>query len=98
MITSKILQIAKFNEFPVKEYHFINLILPHKAYHGVEHQKSTVISLGPSYDVFGELYKELLGVSSHELYHTWNVKAIRPIEMYPYNFTKENYSKLGYQG
>ena len=90
------LQINKFNEFPVKEYHFINLILPHKAYHGVEHQKSTVISLGPSYDVFGELYKELLGVSSHELYHTWNVKAIRPIEMYPYNFTKENYSRLGY--
>jgi len=89
-------QIKKFTEFPVKEYHFINLILPYKAYHGVEHQKSTVISLGPSYDVFGELYKELLGVSSHELYHTWNVKAIRPIEMYPYNFTKENYSKLGY--
>lgn len=90
------LQIKKFTEFPVKEYHFINLILPYKAYHGVEHQKSTVIALGPSYDVFGELYKELLGVSSHELYHTWNVKAIRPIEMYPYNFTKENYSKLGY--
>lgn len=89
-------QISKFTEFPVKEYHFINLILPYKAYHGVEHQKSTVISLGPSYDVFGDLYKELLGVSSHELYHTWNVKAIRPIEMYPYNFTKENYSKLGY--
>lgn len=89
-------QIKKFTEFPVKEYHFINLILPYKSYHGVEHQKSTVISLGPSYDVFGELYKELLGVSSHELYHTWNVKAIRPIEMFPYNFTKENYSKLGY--
>ena len=89
-------QIKKFTEFPVKEYHFLNQILPYRAYHGVEHQKSTVISLGPSYDVFGELYKELLGVSSHELYHTWNVKAIRPIEMYPYDFTKENYSKLGY--
>jgi predicted metalloprotease with PDZ domain len=89
-------QIEKFNEFPVKEYHFLNQILPYKAYHGVEHQKSTVISLGPSYAVFDELYAELLGVSSHELYHTWNVKAIRPIEMFPYDFTKENYSKLGY--
>ncbi len=89
-------QIARFTEFPTKEYHFLNHILPYKAYHGVEHSKSTVISLGPSYDVFGKLYKELLGVSSHELYHTWNVKAIRPIEMYPYDFTKENYSKLGY--
>ena len=89
-------QITKFAEFPVKEYHFLNQILPYRAYHGVEHEKSTVISLGPSYEVFGDLYKELLGVSSHELYHTWNVKAIRPIEMYPYDFTKENYSKLGY--
>lgn len=89
-------QIKKFVEFPTKEYHFINLVLPYKAYHGVEHSKSTVISLGPSYEVFNELYTELLGVSSHELYHTWNVKAIRPIEMYPYDFTKENYSKLGY--
>lgn len=89
-------QIEKFNEFPCSDYHFLIHILPYKAYHGVEHCKSTVISLGPSYEVFKSLYKELLGVSSHELYHTWNVKAIRPIEMYPYDFTKENYSKLGY--
>ena len=36
-------------------------------------------------------YEDLLGVCSHELYHTWNIKAIRPIEMLPYDFTKENY-------
>jgi predicted metalloprotease with PDZ domain len=42
------------------------------------------------------LYKELLGVSSHELYHTWNVKALRPAAMWPYDFKKENYSELGY--
>ena len=89
-------QINSFTEFPVEEYHFLFQIVPYKAYHGVEHQKSTVIYLGPSYDVFNENYKELLGVSSHELYHTWNVKAIRPVEMYPYDFTKENYSALGY--
>lgn len=89
-------QIEKFREFPTSEYHFLIQILPVKAYHGVEHCKSTVITLGPSYDVFGSLYKELLGVSSHELYHTWNVKNIRPIEMFPYDFSRENYSSLGY--
>jgi len=89
-------QIEKFMEFPVPHYHFLFHILPYKAYHGVEHQRSTVITLGPSYDVFGELYRELLGVSSHELYHTWNVKAIRPIEMFPYDYQQENFSKLGY--
>ncbi len=89
-------QIEKFTEFPVKEYHFLFQIVPYHAYHGVEHCSSTVILLGPTYDVFGKLYKELLGVSSHELYHSWNVKAIRPIEMFPYNFKLENFSELGY--
>jgi predicted metalloprotease with PDZ domain len=89
-------QMEKFIEFPVSEYHFIFQILPYKAYHGVEHQKSTVIALGPTYDLFDTLYTELLGVSSHELYHTWNVKAIRPIELFPYNYQAENFSKLGY--
>jgi predicted metalloprotease with PDZ domain len=89
-------QIGKFMEFPVPEYHFIIQVLPYKAYHGVEHKRSTVIALGPLYDVFGGLYNELLGVSSHELYHTWNVKSIRPIEMFPYRYKQENYSPLGY--
>lgn len=89
-------QLSKFMEFPVPEYHFLIQILPYKGYHGVEHQRSTVITLGPSYDVFGTLYNELLGVSSHELYHTWNVKSIRPIDMFPYNYKQENYSRLGY--
>lgn len=89
-------QIEKFGSFPVLEYHFLNQIVPHKAYHGVEHATSTVILLGPSYSVFNESYIDLLGVSSHELYHTWNVKSIRPIEMFPYDFSKENYSELGF--
>ena len=57
---------------------------------------TTVITLGPSHQVFKDLYKELLGVSSHELYHVWNVKSIRPTDMLPYNFSHENYSELGY--
>jgi len=89
-------QIEKFDGFPVNEYHFFNQITTYPSYHGVEHQKSTVIQLGPSYKVFEKSYVDFLGVSSHELYHTWNVKAIRPQEMFPYDFTKENYSRLGY--
>jgi predicted metalloprotease with PDZ domain len=89
-------QIERFISFPTDEYHFLIQILPYKTYHGVEHSKSTVITLGPSYAVFEESYKELLGVSSHELYHTWNVKSIRPSEMVPYDFKKENYTELGY--
>ena len=92
--TSK--QIEDFGEFPSQEFHFLFHTPPFKAYHGVEHLNSTVIALGPTYDVFKGLYSELLGVSSHELYHVWNVKSIRPSEMRPYDFRNENYSKLGY--
>ena len=89
-------QLEDFTHFPAKEFHFLIHSLPYLAYHGVEHLKSTIITLGPSYDIFGALYSELLGVSSHELYHVWNVKSIRPIDMFPYEFDKENYSRLGY--
>ena len=89
-------QIQQFGGFPTNHYHFITIIHPHKAYHGVEHATSTVIVLGPSYEIMNERYVDLLGVSSHELYHAWNIKSIRPAEMNPYDYTKENYSKLGY--
>ena len=90
-------QLKDFTAFPVVEYHFINLILPYKVYHGVEHTASTVISLGPGAELMGDkMYASLLGVSSHELYHTWNVKQIRPKALLPYDYTKENYSRMGY--
>ncbi len=90
-------QLKFWGDFPFDEYHFLLLVLPHKFYHGVEHQKSTVIVLGPGYHLNeGKTYEDLLGVCSHELFHAWNVKCIRPVEMLPYDFTKENYARTGY--
>ena len=90
-------QLELFGSFPFDEYHFLIHVRTEKSYHGVEHLASTVITLGPSYDLLKEaMYPELLGISSHELFHAWNIKAIRPAEMLPYNYSKENYSFLGY--
>ena len=83
-------QIAMMGEFPEEDYHFINLILPTAFYHGVEHRNSTMVVLGPDDEGEG-LYSDLLGVSSHELFHAWNIIRIRPAELLPYDFTKENY-------
>jgi predicted metalloprotease with PDZ domain len=88
-------QIQVMGDFPEKEYHFINWILPTSFYHGVEHRNSTMIVLGPDSEGDG-LYSDLLGVSSHELYHAWNICKIRPVEMMPYDFTKENYFPTGF--
>ncbi len=90
-------QIEFWNDFPYYEYHFLFQVLPFKFYHGVEHKKNTVIAIGPGYSInSGTTYEDVLGVSCHELFHTWNIKTIRPIEMEPYDYTKENYARTGY--
>jgi predicted metalloprotease with PDZ domain len=73
------------------------LLLPTVFRHGVEHMDSTVIAMGPLAELANEeVYRDFLAISSHELFHLWNVKRIRPTELLPYDFTKENYSSLGY--
>jgi predicted metalloprotease with PDZ domain len=83
-------QVALFGEFPERNYHFLTLVLPIPHYHGVEHRNSTMLVLGPNDEGEG-IYQDLLGVSSHELFHAWNIIRIRPIELLPYDFTRENY-------
>lgn len=41
-----------------------------------------------------ERYKRFLGLISHEYFHLWNVKRIRPAELGPFNYDEENYTKL----
>lgn len=90
-------QLEFWNDFPFDEYHFLFQVLPHKFYHGVEHKKNTVIAIGAGYAInSGKTYEDVLGVSCHELFHAWNVKTIRPAEMQPYDYTKENYARTGY--
>lgn len=90
-------QLQMMGSFPTNDYHFLFQITPYKHYHGVEHITSTVIALGPADQLMqGDLYEDLLGVSCHELFHVWNVKTIRPAEMFPYDYSKENYSRQGY--
>lgn len=84
-------QMDVFGEFPEKEYHFLTWILPTPFYHGVEHRSSTMQVLGPDSQNFEELYIDLLGLASHELFHTWNICKIRPVELLPYDYTQENY-------
>lgn len=90
-------QLRLFGGFPAKDYHFLYQILNKKIYHGVEHANSTVIALGPGFRMDGEDdYEDMLSVSCHELFHAWNVKAIRPADMQPYVYDREQYSRLHY--
>lgn len=90
-------QIQIFGEFPEAEYHFQFLIPPFEHYHGVEHSKSTVIVLGKDSDFEDPIfYKKLLGISSHEFFHAWNICKIRPQKLLPYDFSKAQYFEEGF--
>jgi len=90
-------QVTLFGGFPVTEYHYLFQIHFKPFYHGVEHANSTVLAFGPGLKLMQpDLYVELLGLCSHELFHTWNVKAIRPADMVPYDYDRPNYSRLHY--
>lgn len=90
-------QIDIMGGFPTHRYDFIIHSLDYTHYHGVEHQNSTVLVLGPNNEADRDSYfSKLMGVASHELFHTWNVTRIRPAEMSPYDFSKETITKTGF--
>ncbi|MBX7242369.1 MAG: PDZ domain-containing protein [Bacteroidia bacterium] len=90
-------QIAVFGDCPVSEYHYLCLILPYTFRHGVEHQTSSVNTMGPGFNLMQEdKYQSFIELLSHEFFHTWNVKYLRPADMYPYDYDRENYSELHY--
>lgn len=90
-------QFKVFGDCPVPEYHYLCQILPYKFRHGVEHQTASVNTYGPGYSMMQkERYEPFIELLSHEFFHTWNVKYLRPADMYPYNYGGENFSALHY--
>jgi predicted metalloprotease with PDZ domain len=75
----------------------------HDGYGGLEHRHATALickredlpRLGQtSAEPLSDGYTTLLGLISHEYFHTWNVKRLRPAEFTQYNYAQENYTEL----
>jgi predicted metalloprotease with PDZ domain len=84
---------------PFKYYLFI-LNAVDDGYGGLEHRNSTALiasrrDLPRAGDVRPtDGYVTLLGLVSHEYFHTWNVKRLRPAEFAHYDYARENYTRL----
>ena len=84
---------------PFKSYLFL-LNVVDDGYGGLEHRNSTaLIASRRDLPRVGEArmtdgYVTLLGLISHEYFHTWNVKRLRPAEFAHYDYTGENYTQL----
>lgn len=84
-----------FGEFPFSYYDYIIFCSDRTPYHGVEHANCTVITL-PQGKSPEENLNSLLGISSHELFHAWNVCRIRPRELWPYRLQSPVIFDTGY--
>jgi predicted metalloprotease with PDZ domain len=82
---------------PVDAYLF-QLLVVDDGFGGLEHRASTSLvakrdglpqpgAIGVSDD-----YRSLLGLVSHEYFHTWNVKRIKPAAFVPYDLTRESFT------
>ncbi len=92
-------QIDFFGSAPFSTYLFIARF-EEGGYGGLEHRNSTMLLSSPnSLPKSGMLepdgpYRSFLALCSHEYFHSWNVKAIKPKEFVPYNLDQESYTKL----
>ena len=84
-------EVNVFGEVPWKTYSILQIADP--AYgggSGLEHQNSHVDVLGPGMigsPVMPSLY-------AHEIFHAWNVKRLRPLDLWPYKYDQEQPTPL----
>ncbi|HJV82436.1 M61 family metallopeptidase [Noviherbaspirillum sp.] len=96
-------QIALFEpkskRAPMDRYVFLTLAVG-DGYGGLEHRASTALICSRNdlpvkgQKEMSEGYRTYLGLCSHEYFHTWNVKRIKPAAFAPYDLRTEGYTSL----
>jgi predicted metalloprotease with PDZ domain len=93
-------QIRMFGEpAPMARYVFLVMAVG-DGYGGLEHRASTALLCSradlpyPGMEGQSDAYRQFLGLCSHEYFHTWNVKRIKPAAFVPYDLSREGYTRL----
>ncbi len=93
-------QIRLFGEpAPFERYVFLVMAVG-DGYGGLEHRSSTALLCSrndlpaPGAAAMSDAYRGFLGLCSHEYFHSWNVKRIKPAAFVPYDLRVENYTRL----
>ncbi len=81
-----------FGGLPYRRFVYLYLFRPAEASATVlEHQNSYVALVDAGDRAQPD---DLVGQASHEFFHLWNVKRIRPVQMWPYDYSRENETPL----
>lgn len=76
------------------------LMVTHNGYGGLEHRASTALMFArrdlptKGQDTAPDGYTDFLGLVSHEYFHTWHVKRIKPAEFVPYRLDRAAHTRL----
>jgi predicted metalloprotease with PDZ domain len=80
-----------WGELPYDKYVVINLLT--EASGGLEHKNSTVLITSRWTTRTRRPYVSWLELLSHEIFHAWNVKRLRPIELGPFDYESEVHTR-----
>lgn len=86
--------IHLIGDIPYTHYTFLAVGFPGGGFAGIEHLNSSSLMIGNK-DLLAPGRKEVFySFLAHEYFHLYNVKRIRPIELGPFDYSKENYTNL----
>ncbi len=83
---------------PFREYWFLIMVVS-DGFGGLEHRSSTALLVGRDDLPFAHVpsmtsgYRKVLSLTSHEYFHSWNVKRIKPAGFIHYDLLNENYTR-----
>ncbi len=83
-------QIDFWGEIPYERYVFLNAVVNTRG--GLEHADSTLMMTFTDQMESDDQYVDWLGLVSHEFFHTWNVKRLRPDGLGPFDYEHEVYT------
>ncbi|MGB8931142.1 MAG: PDZ domain-containing protein [Anaeromyxobacteraceae bacterium] len=78
---------------PYERYLFIVHLVDRRR-GGLEHERSTALQVGRMSFFPRKAYEETLALIAHEFFHLWNVKRLRPAAFRPFDYGREQYTRL----
>jgi predicted metalloprotease with PDZ domain len=87
-------EAAVFGGLPYTDRYLFILHLNDKGRGGLEHRRSCALLVPRFSFVQKSAYEDFLLLVAHEFFHLWNVKRLRPAAFTPYDWTRENHTRL----
>ena len=91
--------IDMFGELPKMERYLFMAMVVGSGYGGLEHRSSCSLLCSRNdlplahQPEMSDEYLAFLGLCSHEYFHTWNIKQIKPAVFMPYDLRQESYTR-----